>query len=309
MANLAETTTYDAGIYQLEVTDPAQGGATGIINTPAKGLANRTNWLKSKVNTSVRVDAIVSTIAPYLITAADVSKLIYISDMANAGVTFPSAAGFPQLQPFTIMAADQTTNAGAVLTPNGTDKFFDGSNAAGVSTYKIRTGQRLVIQANGSQWFISGNSQNETHGRIPAGATFSFSGGTAPNGYLKCNGAAISRTAYADLFAAIGTNWGVGDGTTTFNIPDHRGVFVRGLDEGRGLDPSRSLGIYQADQFAAHTHIWTMEASNDNLGGTGYVATSNAGTGGVETNSTSISYTGGTETTPKNNAALFIIKY
>lgn len=57
---------------------------------------------------------------------------------------------------------------------------------------------------------------------IPAGSMIDFAGSAAPNGFLLCNGAAISRTAYASLFAVIGTTFGAGDGSTTFNIPDAR---------------------------------------------------------------------------------------
>jgi len=57
---------------------------------------------------------------------------------------------------------------------------------------------------------------------IPAGAMMDFAGSSAPSGFLLCNGAAISRTAYAKLFAVIGTTFGAGDGSTTFNIPDAR---------------------------------------------------------------------------------------
>jgi microcystin-dependent protein len=74
-----------------------------------------------------------------------------------------------------------------------------------------------------------------------------IAGATAPAGWIKCNGAAISRTTYAALFSKIGTVHGAGDGSTTFNVPDMRGVFVRGLDDGRGLDAGRTLGSYQAD--------------------------------------------------------------
>lgn len=69
---------------------------------------------------------------------------------------------------------------------------------------------------------------------------------TAPAGYLECNGAAISRTAYAALFAVIGTTYGAGDGATTFNLPDSRGEFVRCLDSGRGVDAGRVIGSAQA---------------------------------------------------------------
>ena len=63
-----------------------------------------------------------------------------------------------------------------------------------------------------------------------------FARSSAPTGWLKCNGAAISRTDYADLFDSIGTTYGTGDGSTTFNLPDLRGEFVRCLDDGRGVD-------------------------------------------------------------------------
>lgn len=79
-----------------------------------------------------------------------------------------------------------------------------------------------------------------------------------PTGWLKANGAAVSRATYAGLFAAIGTTFGTGDGSTTFNLPDLRGDFVRGLDDGRGADSGRALGSWQADAFQGHHHyLWS----------------------------------------------------
>jgi microcystin-dependent protein len=75
-----------------------------------------------------------------------------------------------------------------------------------------------------------------------------------PVGYLKCNGAAISRTAFVSLFTIIGTTYGAGDGSTTFNLPDLRGEFLRGLDDSRGIDISRSLGSAQSAQNLSHSH-------------------------------------------------------
>lgn len=63
---------------------------------------------------------------------------------------------------------------------------------------------------------------------VPAGCELSYPGATAPTGWLFCRGQAVSRTTYADLFAAIGTAHGTGDGSTTFNVPDRRGMFLRG---------------------------------------------------------------------------------
>lgn len=88
----------------------------------------------------------------------------------------------------------------------------------------------------------------------PAGTIIMRPVDVLPSGYLRCNGAAVSRTTYAGLFAVIGTSHGAGDGTTTFNLPDYRGMFLRGLDLGRGLDTGRAPGSQQADQNAAHTH-------------------------------------------------------
>lgn len=81
----------------------------------------------------------------------------------------------------------------------------------------------------------------------PAGTVIFYAASTAPSGFLKANGAAVSRTTYASLFAAIGTTFGAGDGSTTFNVPDLRGEFPRGWDDGRGVDSGRVFGSTQAN--------------------------------------------------------------
>jgi microcystin-dependent protein len=65
------------------------------------------------------------------------------------------------------------------------------------------------------------------------GMIFPYAGATAPTGFLLCDGAAVSRTTYADLFALIGTTYGAGDGSTTFNVPDLRGRFAIGAGTGQ----------------------------------------------------------------------------
>lgn len=82
---------------------------------------------------------------------------------------------------------------------------------------------------------------------VPSGAVMYFAGQTAPTGWLKANGAAVSRTTYAALFAAIGTTYGAGDGRNTFNLPDLRAEFLRGWDDGRGIDSGRAFGSAQSD--------------------------------------------------------------
>jgi microcystin-dependent protein len=96
-----------------------------------------------------------------------------------------------------------------------------------------------------------------TNSFLPAGAIQLFAMNTVPTGWLECNGSAVSRTTYANLFAAIGETYGAGNGTTTFNLPDLRGQFVRGWDNGRGVDPGRAVGSQQNSANQAHTHSAT----------------------------------------------------
>lgn len=89
---------------------------------------------------------------------------------------------------------------------------------------------------------------------VPAGVFVPYAGETAPAGWLLCDGSAVSRTTYAALFAAIGEAYGTGDGSTTFNLPDMRGEFLRGWDNGRGIDSGRALGSAQSGQNQSHSH-------------------------------------------------------
>lgn len=93
-------------------------------------------------------------------------------------------------------------------------------------------------------------------------------GSTPPFGTLLCDGSAISRSVYAKLFTKIGTAHGAGDGSSTFNLPDYRGRFLRGTDLGAGRDPDRgsrgasssggaagdTVGSVQSDQLGNHSH-------------------------------------------------------
>ena len=96
----------------------------------------------------------------------------------------------------------------------------------------------------------------------PPGTIIGLASPNIPPGYrlLKCNGAAYSRTVYADLFAAIGTYYGAGDGVNTFNVPEARGEFPRYADDGRGIDPGRMVGSKQSQQVLKHKHHAVGEA-------------------------------------------------
>lgn len=139
---------------------------------------------------------------------------------------------------------------------------------------------------------------------------------TVDTGWLEANGAAISRTTYAALFAKYGTMYGAGDGATTFNLPDPRGKFLRVWDHGKGVDPDAAartnrgdgttgdhVGTKQADDFKSHTHT-------TNAGGLNQIS---AGAGGVNAiwygAGTPTSATGGSETRPANINIMLLVKY
>jgi microcystin-dependent protein len=165
-----------------------------------------------------------------------------------------------------------------------------------------------------------------TDAQVPAGQVGHFARATAPSGWLAASGQAVSRTTYAVLFAAVGTTYGAGDGSTTFNLPDLRGEFLRGLDSGRGVDTGRTLGSAQAAAMLNHTHSGTTTGGDHNHSGgvanTGiYSQVGNATqnlhpiitTTGTGSHSHSLttgnpSAGGGTETRPRNVALLVCIK-
>jgi microcystin-dependent protein len=143
---------------------------------------------------------------------------------------------------------------------------------------------------------------------VPAGVVAYIARDSAPDGWLKANGAAISRTAYADLFAATGTVFGAGDGTTTFNLPDLRAEFIRGWDDGRGIDAARAFGSAQAHMFQSHFHnISGFSGSNNLTPGAHFYNTNQVNTTAGTSNPASGNT--GSETRPRNIALLPVIKF
>jgi microcystin-dependent protein len=171
---------------------------------------------------------------------------------------------------------------------------------------------------------------------IPSGVVFPFAGTTAPYGYLICDGSAISRSDYPALFVSLGsgTLHGVGDGSTTFNLPDYRGKFMRGLDGTAGNDPDKATrthpvtgavvgDVVGSEQSDAHQNItgdidavWRV---GDTGGGTGAIRKKNTGasTAGAGPNtscgfsfnaSLSPGQRTSTETRPKNANVNYIVK-
>lgn len=105
---------------------------------------------------------------------------------------------------------------------------------------------------------------------IPAGTLICRASTTVPAGFFYCNGQAVSRTTYSVLFGRIGTSFGAGDGTTTFNVPDLRGEFLRGWDDARGVDSGRAIRTFQGGQNLSHGHnVSGFNANHTHSGNTG----------------------------------------
>lgn len=155
----------------------------------------------------------------------------------------------------------------------------------------------------------------------PPGIISAYGAHTAPTGWLLCDGSAVSRTTYAALFAIIGTNFGNGDASTTFNVPDLRGRFLRGRDAGTARDPDAAgrttmatggnsgdnVGSIQTASVGAHDHTAQRGSDTPNSGGQGYGRSAVTGTDSgelVDSAGTGI----GNETRPINAYVVFIIK-
>jgi len=155
-------------------------------------------------------------------------------------------------------------------------------------------------------------AQASRYGFVPAGVHLPFAGSASPDGWLLCFGQAVSRSTYADLFAVIGTAFGAGDGTTTFNVPDMRGRVPAGKDDmgggaagrlttaGSGVD-GLALGAsggaqthtLTTAQMPAHTHtVSTYRTSTGSSGlqpdngssSEGSVTSSSVGSGAAHNN-------------------------
>jgi hypothetical protein len=153
---------------------------------------------------------------------------------------------------------------------------------------------------------------------IPPGFIMAFGGNISkiPAGWLPCDGIEISRVIYADLYNTIGDNWGRGNNTTTFNLPDLRGQFLRGVSQQSGVDPDAyartakytggnigdNVGGYQDMQIQSHNHSYHESSKSPPYSG--------GGGSFLEGNfPSSTGNSGGSETRPKNVSVFYLIKF
>lgn len=194
------------------------------------------------------------------------------------------------------------------------------ASGGGGTTTTIQQGANGFIVLDGT------NCIGQTDTGVPVSAVMAFAGSTVPNNWLECAGQAISRSTYSVLYAIIGTTYGPGDGTTTFNLPDLRGYFVRGWNHGAGSNPDtgRAIGSVQSDDNKSHTHVFTGNAlpphshsytigSADVNGGIAADGANANGSPGTSSNSAGTpsgtnSNSGGTEARPFNVAMMYCIR-
>ena len=194
----------------------------------------------------------------------------------------------------------RNSGSGAITIDPNLSETIDGA-----ATLSVNAGESLVMYCNGTAWVTVGKSSG-----VPSGTMTAYGGSSAPSGWLLCDGSAVSRTTYASLFSAIGTTFGVGDGSTTFNLPDARGRVLAGKDNMGGSAASRvttagsgvdgaTLGATGGSQthtlttaqLPAHNHGLTIydsapgvSASGGGAGSATSSSTGNAGSGDPHNN-------------------------
>lgn len=287
------------------------GGTTGQVLAKVSNTDGDVHWI-DPTQANVVVDTITEkqTLAESQ-TVVNLTKTItrglavYIE-----GIRLPQGSGVDEWQPD---ATDPSKFTLGKSYPDGSILQAVNNEPAGSAPAPLERSRNLsdVADKAVSRSNLDVHSKDESNAAGQPGDIKYTARSTAPTGWMKANGAAISRTTYAALFAAIGTTFGSGDGVNTFNLPDLRGEFIRCWDDGRGIDSGRAMGSSQADMIKQHEH--DIPTGNGNPGSRATItddigivseANPNLSVGRYYTYST-----GGAETRPRNVALLACIKF
>ena len=172
-----------------------------------------------------------------------------------------------------------------IYTATSSSSWDEGTAARTTTLYLNEADNELYRYYNNSMNLLESGGGDT----IPLGATFLFPGTTAPNNYMICDGSAISRTDYADLFAILGTSQGAGDGSTTFNLPNMKGRVPVGLDSTQTeFDTIGETGGSKNAVVVEHTHSNTSNALSW-VGGSGLGNTNWLSAGGNQVTYSAIS--------------------
>jgi microcystin-dependent protein len=312
----ANTQVYFDGVY-VSKTDYSISGA---VITFAAPITSGTTEVEVVYGTALTQGAV---------TDADLVEY----DNSTSGLTATDVkAAIDEVVALPSVPTPQSSKYGNLIVQNTADDDYELLNSQGTSGQVLTSGGADALPT----WTTPSTAA------VPTGVISIWATGTAPSGYLLCNGSAVSRTTYSTLFALIGVIYGNGDGSTTFNLPDFRGQFVRGTDNSAGVDPDAAsrtdrgdattgdaVGTKQGEATKAHLHasgtLTTSttgnhahtfpgqgspgtggEALNDGLP-SGTITTSTAGNHS-HTISGSTANSSGSETRPINIGMNFIIK-
>ena len=218
------------------------------------------------------------------------------SAMTNPQFTTIDTTGAANVQGALTLGTDLTVPNGGTGASTFTAKgILYGQGASAVLVTAAGTeNQLLQAGSGGTPAFATVTGLN------PAGTIVMYAATSAPTGYLPCDGAAISRTTYATLFAAISTSYGAGDGSSTFNVPNLQGKFPIGYDGGSSYGLAATGGATSASYTPAGTNSGTAltEANlpahtHDTWGNTWPTG---SWTGGTGTTQSSVTQTGGSLT-------------
>ncbi|MEN0045501.1 MAG: tail fiber protein [Bacteroidota bacterium] len=306
--NLANSTSVDVRLRIYE----GEGNSTQAIFDHTYNASTVTSTLQLQ-----SFDIATHAISPLLLNAGTV----YTFQVEGVGddLTFRVADN----NPYEFGRMNTATQSDAVFKINV--RATDGYNL------EVKSDSTIV----GNDLYVEGRVKDQFGYVNPVGTINAFGGAAAPEGWLVCDGSAVRRDLYADLFVVIGTNWGAGDGSTTFNLPDLRGQFLRGVSGSSSEDPNRNnrtakysggntgnnTGSYQSDEFRSHNHtyndIFFSQGINSipngisstsvpqDFGTRGEPDFNNVGAQFLRTSSSR----GGSETRPKNAYVNYIIKY
>ena len=296
LADKADKTTQIIAGNGLSGGGTLAGNRTITLGTPGKITASTTN----SVGTSTHTHEIDNASA----TVPGVLKVLNVLNSTDALSALSAAQG----RVLDVQKADKaTTLAGYGIADGVTEAAMSAaiSNLVNGAPGALDTLRELAT-ALGNDANFANNIAAKIDQAAPAGTVAYIAGSAAPAGWLKANGAEVSRTTYAPLFAAIGTRYGAGNGTSTFNLPDLRGEFIRGWDDGRGVDVGRAIGSHQLDALQQHTHTIATRAQNN--GGNAVARGEGGSWGAPSTEQVNTDARTAAETRPRNVALLAIIK-
>lgn len=257
---------------------------------------------------------------------SNLNSTVYNTDMFKV---FEALNGLEQ-QRYSLAGLTVTPETSSVTTLNVTDTGTLSLLSVDSANQIVYVGAGRTTDLSVSGTISSGalTLPNSGSGLMPVGSVTAFGSSVAPTGWLICDGSAVSRTTYANLFSIIGIVFGSGDTTTTFNLPDMRGIFPKGAGttnrtagkDANGNFYAGTLGTYLQDKMQGHWHYALANTTGSGFDGNlhyintvhFYPSTQETGTKTVQaaiSDGTNGTPRTGLTTEPQSLGLTYIIKY